>query len=213
MMAGLSEMRHMQGTMPKSQIPPSVSVALRAPSSRSSYPTHVLAIATAGTSSSDPKHTLIPVHAVTLAAHCAKLPALPPSNARVSGNNMQLPVLPLSLPSPAAFSILHTFMYTHRLDGVLKALLPLPTQFLEGLSHHGVRQALASSTTLHQLSSFVCASSNGNLQTITGHAAHVKEIWQDMVSLGLYDPELWDAIDLAWEIILGALNLGAAASK
>jgi hypothetical protein len=39
---------------------------------------------------------------------------------------------------------------------------------------------------------------------------HVKEVWQDMVALGLYDPQLWDAIDLAWEVILGALNLAAA---
>lgn len=203
-------MRHIQTTVPKSHLSTTVSVALRAPSSRSSYPTHVLAISTVGSSSSDPKHTLVPVHAVTLAAHCAKLPALPPSQARVSGNNMQLPILPLALPSQAAFTILHTFMLNHRLDSVLNALLPLPSQFLDGLSHHGIRQTLASSTTLHQLASYVCASSSGNLQTVTGHASHVKEMWQDMVSLGLYDPELWDAIDLAWEIVLGALNLGAA---
>jgi hypothetical protein len=31
-----------------------------------------------------------------------------------------------------------------------------------------------------------------------------------MVALGLYDPELWDAVDLAWEVVLGALNLAAA---
>jgi len=31
-----------------------------------------------------------------------------------------------------------------------------------------------------------------------------------MVALGLHDPELWDTVDLAWEIVLGALNLAAA---
>jgi hypothetical protein len=30
-----------------------------------------------------------------------------------------------------------------------------------------------------------------------------------MVALGLHDLELWDTLDLAWEIILGALSLAA----
>ncbi|EEB98437.1 hypothetical protein MPER_02052 [Moniliophthora perniciosa FA553] len=37
-----------------------------------------------------------------------------------------------------------------------------------------------------------------------------RDVWQDMVALGLHDPELWDTIDLAWEVILGALNLAAS---
>jgi hypothetical protein len=45
---------------------------------------------------------------------------------------------------------------------------------------------------------------------LTSHAAHVKELWQDMATLGLYNCELWDTIDLAWEIVLEALNLVAA---
>jgi hypothetical protein len=31
-----------------------------------------------------------------------------------------------------------------------------------------------------------------------------------MVALGLYDSELWDTVDLAWEVVLGALNLAAS---
>jgi hypothetical protein len=31
-----------------------------------------------------------------------------------------------------------------------------------------------------------------------------------MVALGLCDPELWDTVDLAWEVVLGALNLAAS---
>lgn len=69
---------------------------------------------------------------------------------------------------------------------------------------------MASGSMLHQLSSYLCSSASTNLGTLTTHAAHVKELWQDMVALGLHDPELWDAVDLAWEVILGALNLAAA---
>ncbi|RXW20242.1 hypothetical protein EST38_g5617 [Candolleomyces aberdarensis] len=126
------------------------------------------------------------------------------------GSTITLPVLPLTLPSPAAFSILHQFMYHHRLDSVLQALFPLPSAFLHNLSHQTVQSTLASGTMLHQLSTYVCSSASSNLATLTTHAAHVKELWQDMVALGLHDPELWDTVDLAWEIVLGALNLAAA---
>lgn len=101
-------------------------------------------------------------------------------------------------------------MYHHRLDVVLKALFPLPSQFLHNLSHHTVQSTLASGNLLHQLSTYLCSSASSNLQTLTTHAAHVKELWQDMVALGLHDPELWDTVDLAWEVVLGALNLAAA---
>ncbi|KAG5640410.1 hypothetical protein H0H81_012012, partial [Sphagnurus paluster] len=100
-------------------------------------------------------------------------------------------------------------MYTHRLDSVLKALFPVPSGFLHSLSHEVVKNALSSGATLHQLSSYLCASASSNLQTLMTHAGHVKELWQNMAALGLHDPELWDTLDLAWEVLLGALNLAA----
>ncbi|KAJ6565547.1 hypothetical protein DFH09DRAFT_1314838 [Mycena vulgaris] len=37
----------------------------------------------------------------------------------------------------------------------------------------------------------------------------VLPLWQDMVALGVYDSELWDALDLAWELVLGTLDSAA----
>jgi hypothetical protein len=118
-------------------------------------------------------------------------------------------VLPLNLPSPAAFKIIHTYLYNHSLEVFMKSLFPLPTAFVQSLSHHTVQSTLASGSSLHQLSSYLCSATGGSLQALTTHAAHVKELWQDFVALGLHDPELWDAIDLSWEVVLGALNLAA----
>jgi hypothetical protein len=59
----------------------------------------------------------------------------------------------------------------------------------------------------HTLASHLCASAGGNLSALMSHAGHVKELWQDMVARGMYDASLWDALDLAWEVVLGALNL------
>jgi hypothetical protein len=152
---------------------------------------------------------MFPVHGIVIAAQCSALPRLPPSSGPSSGV-LQIPVLPLALPSPAAFKVLHGYLYNHSLDGVLKSLFPLPAGFVQGLSHHTVQSTLASGTSLHQLSMYLCSSAGSSLQALTTHAAHVKELWQDMVALGLHDPELWDTLDLAWEITLGALNLAAA---
>ncbi|KAJ6568268.1 hypothetical protein DFH09DRAFT_918153 [Mycena vulgaris] len=183
-----------------------------------SYPTHVLAIASVAKGKSGEHgaaHTIFPVHTVVLAAHCAKLPRLPPSALSGSSRTASatLPVLLLTLPS------LRAFMYTHRLAPALATLLPLPPAFLASASSHGrsgeelthatLLVTLASPPALHALASHLCASASSNLDTLMGHAVHVKELWQDMVTLGVCDPELWDALDLAWEVVLGALDLAA----
>ncbi|KAF5384075.1 hypothetical protein D9615_003424 [Tricholomella constricta] len=211
MLAGISALApsHMPSSMPRSRLPSSLTIPLRTTSAaQPSYPTHILAVS----SSKNPSDQamMFPVHSLVLASHCAQLPRLPPSHQQPHSPTVHLPVLPLSIPSPAAFAVLHSFMYHHRLEAVLKALFPMPSGFLQSVSHEAVLGALASGSTLHQLSSYLCASASGNLSTLTTHTAHVKELWQDMAALGLHDPELWDTLDLAWEVVLGALNLAAA---
>ncbi|KAJ6464067.1 hypothetical protein C8R45DRAFT_1107640 [Mycena sanguinolenta] len=50
----------------------------------------------------------------------------------------------------------------------------------------------------------------GNIAIFMSHAAYVEELWRGMVALGVYDPALWDAWDLAWEVVLGAMGRCAA---
>ncbi|KAF7366864.1 hypothetical protein MSAN_00945000 [Mycena sanguinolenta] len=57
------------------------------------------------------------------AAHCAKLPPLPPAFAS-SHSDLTLPVLSITLLSSPAFAILHPWMYTCRLDAALDSLPP-----------------------------------------------------------------------------------------
>lgn len=211
MLAGISclSSSHMPTTMTKSHVPQVMTVPVRSSSSsHATYPTHVLAVASSKSSGNE--HVfMFPVHNIIIAAQCSALPRLPPSSA-VPSSTLHLPVLPLSLPSPAAFKVLHGYLYNHSLEAVLKSLFPLPSGFTQGLSHYTVQSTLSSGSLLHQLSTYLCSASGGSLQALTGHAAHVKELWQDMVALGLHDPELWDTLDLAWEITLGALNIAAS---
>ncbi|KAJ7123423.1 hypothetical protein C8R44DRAFT_875622 [Mycena epipterygia] len=82
--------------------------------------------------------------------------------------------------------------------------LPLPPQ------DAAILAALASGTARHMLAAHLHAASGGSLTALIGHAGQVKGLWQDMVALELYDAPLWDALDLAWEVVLGTLNLAAA---
>jgi hypothetical protein len=216
MLAGISSCApsHLPSSMPKSHLPASLTVPV-CPSSSTppSFPTHVLALSSSKPTSSNETLPLFPVHSLVLASHCALLPKLPaahPSSASSSSHSIVLPILPLSLPSPSAFPLLHNFMYTHRLDTLLNALIPMPPSFLSGINHAGVKAALGSGPRLHQLSQHLCGASGSGLQQLTNHAAHITALWRNVAALGLYDPELWDAMDLAWEVVLGALNLAAA---
>ncbi|KAJ7151318.1 hypothetical protein C8R43DRAFT_1127602 [Mycena crocata] len=97
---------------------------------------------------------------------------------------------------------------------------PWPSSFIESLAASFcssgaptpialIHAALSTPQTRPALSAHLCASAAGNPSALMAHAEHVKELWQDMVALGLYDAKLWDALDLAWEVVLGGLNLTA----
>ncbi|KAK7018614.1 hypothetical protein R3P38DRAFT_2983519 [Favolaschia claudopus] len=203
---------HLPSSLSKSTLPPYISVPIYPLRSLAnpSYPTHVLAISDTSFSGSEELHLIFPVHALILAAHCSKLPPLPPAAPHSSGN-VHLPVLPLALPSAPAFSLIHSFLYTKSLSSVLTALFPVPPQFITALSQKTVRAALQSGADLHHLSAHLCNSCKGSVQILMTHTAHVKELWQDMVALGIDDAALWDTVELAYEIVLGALNLAVMA--
>ncbi|KAF7439797.1 hypothetical protein PC9H_000133 [Pleurotus ostreatus] len=218
MMAGIASLApsHLPSTLPRSHLPSSLSIPIRSQSSHStqpSYPTHILAIAPSKPSSSHSADalTIVPTHALVLASQCALLPRFPASSSANPGSpQIQLPVIPVSLPSPAAFQLLHPFLYTHNLGALLASLLPMPQGFVQapGFGGDHVKHVLGSGQKLHELSVYLCQVSH-SLSALTSHAAHIKELWQDCVALGIYDVELWDAMDLAWEVVLGAMNLAA----
>jgi len=214
-LSAISNSHHIPSTLQKYQLPTSISIPIR--STTSSYPTHLLALSSSSSKSTNNNDQIpiFPVHAIVIATHCVNfppIPPIPPSNS----SSLTLPVLPLSIPSPAAFPILHTYLYTHSLYSLLSSLLPLPHPFTQSLStphaHSTVKETLASGPKLHQLSTYLCTHAIGNLQTLTSHASHVTAFWRNCVALGVYVPELWDAMDLAWEVVLGALNLATAAA-
>ncbi|KAH7928830.1 hypothetical protein BV22DRAFT_1058048 [Leucogyrophana mollusca] len=176
----------------------------------SDLPTHMLAVyARQSTSSAAVKRrvTLFPTHNVVLAANCASLPTLPAS-IPVSASDMQnspasinVPIVPLCIPSPETFPQLSTFLYTKRADHLLASLLPsssLPLSLLSASplpSTGSVKQYATSLATAH------------TPQTLLAHAMSVNGLWRNVCALGVFDERLWDVMDIAWEVLLGALGV------
>lgn len=197
-------------TIRQSHLPAHLNVGCRH-TAGAAYPTHLLAVGPSRPTSADQTLALVPTHALVLAAHCARAPPLDASAPHPSGSMLPLRVVRMTLPSPAAFSIIHTYMYNHRSDAVVQALFPsLPENVARQFrTREAVLGALASGQTKHQLAAHLAHVESSNLSRLSACAAHVKDVWQDMVSLGMCDPQLWDTIDLCWEIVLASLNLAA----
>ncbi|KAJ7130498.1 hypothetical protein C8R44DRAFT_872291 [Mycena epipterygia] len=199
------------------RLPPCALVSLRAPSVPAagppSYPTHALAIAPAGKDVGGP-YAILPVHAVVLAAR--RLPAPAPARPRA------LAFLGVAARAPAPAPLPAGVRHPPRLH-----VHPLPRPRLCRPPSLPARVPRFSGAALERAGRRACrhplrprlqhraphprhlhGASVGNLTALMGHADHAKELWQDMVALGLY--YLWDALDLAWEVVVGRLNLAAA---
>ncbi|KAG2356332.1 hypothetical protein BDR07DRAFT_1423553 [Suillus spraguei] len=204
MFAGIAALQLPQ-SMHRSQLhhTPSLTVPIRPSGPSSSYPTHILALSKSSTSES--YVTLVPTHALILASNCAALPRLPPSaSSHGATASVTLPVLPLTIPAPAAFTPLHTFLYTH------SAPNSSPLSFQPSRALSSLRGTLASGPALHTLSAHLVSSAPG-MGALTNVAQNIAAVWRNAVALGIHDPELWNCLDLAWEVILGAMNIGAGA--
>ncbi|HEV7736743.1 MAG TPA: hypothetical protein VGO47_05140 [Chlamydiales bacterium] len=149
-------------------------------------PTHVFAVY----AKASPRVFLHSAHAVVLAANCAHLPLLPASktDSTTSTASTTLPVVPLRIPNPATFPTLLHYLYTKRANHLLAALLPLTLGTPQSLQH--LSQHLAATYTL---------------PVLLTHAARVHGLWSNVVALGVFDDGLWKAIDMSWQVLLGAV--------
>ncbi|KAJ6565590.1 hypothetical protein DFH09DRAFT_1473750 [Mycena vulgaris] len=215
LLAATPELSASQPSRPRASTPPSrrshLAAALSFPLRASpgpnpvSYPTHALAIAPAskgkgGAGEHAAAHAIFPVH-VVLAAHYPKLPCLPPScapagSARTASATLPRPPADAPLAAPSPSSTPSRIPTASPARSPPSSPSPLPSSPPPRL------MAVAEKSSPTPLSSRPSPSRPPELM---GHAGHVKALWQDMVALGVYDPELWDALDLGWE----ALHLAA----
>lgn len=119
-------------------------------------------------------------------------------------------VVPIQVPDEHAFIGIHTFLVSRRLDRFIHQLIPVPSQMIT-LST-GRPGSSASNPLAHlsapALATYLAQNAQGDrVSALMGLAKNANNVWRTACSLGVYDKELWAAMDFSWEVILGALNM------
>ena len=166
----------------------------------STIPTHILAVYSSGA------HTdtvmLYATHALPLTVACAMLPRLPASRPQPrSDGHAQVPVVSIAVPHADAFEPLHDYILSHSAQGLLARLL---SPIARNLGRGG---ALPSAHTLAGLLAQATLTQGDRMAALMALTRNANMLWRNACSLGVFDREFWTVLDLAWDSILGAMNL------
>lgn len=192
-----SAVNNIMPMLPRS-VPPTHKVNVNAAPQSNRSPTHILALSSSKSSTDAP--LLYPTHALLMAAYCTSLPTLPPN----APNSSALTVLPLTVSSPTLFPLLQNFLLTKRHDLLLSSLLQISPNTLAAVGNAAPNAR--SSTLAHILIHHTKSSMPHLLQYTTQLTA----FWKLICSLGVFDSDTWETLDLAWEACLGAMNLAVS---
>ncbi|KAJ7594266.1 clampless1 Clp1 protein [Mycena floridula] len=170
-------------------------------------PTHLMAIYGPKKVPGQPTSVkLYPVHSIVLAANCARLPPLsapvdkpssfPQSSLRSScPQQLMARVQPLCLPSPQTYPQLSAYLYTKRISIICsEPFLPRCSQKFEPS-----QPSLSFAAELAQ---------KYTGQSLLQHVSAIHGLWQNVCALGIFDDELWEAMDAIWSVLLTALAIG-----
>lgn len=227
-------------SLPCAHLPSSIDAPLRPtaqPPTTSSFPTHVFAILSSRSSSTTPTAAsfadraslppsttvpLFPASALVMAAHCSLLPPLPHGSRHSATRRaaVTLPIVPLTVPSPETYTLLHAYLHTMRPDTLLASLLPslassLPQMSAASASAGSNQLVYVAQFSSHQLgrlahalagAAFQRGGTQGAMSGLMGHIKVINGLWQNVCALGVFDAELWGVMDVAWEVVLAAMT-------
>ena len=209
----LKAVASVNGIKPVGRLPAEMPIALTEPV-MAACPTHMLAVYSRRHAAPQPdgtptpypvsgpvtrKVTLFPVHSLVFAAYCTNLPPLcdPRDVSEAPDGFINLPIIPLGLPSAETFALLQAYLYTKRIDMLLAALMPaVPTGIPPGthihdeIKIHG--KALGEAFELEELLKY---------------AAVINGLWRSSCVLGVHGDPFWKAINLAWGSVAIGLDI------
>ncbi|KAJ3728496.1 hypothetical protein C8R42DRAFT_638265 [Lentinula raphanica] len=175
---------------------------------------------------------MYPVHALFLAAHCGKLGPFPPSPSlspspsafeselavpasEEEPRTLTVPVRPLCLPSPPTFPHLLHYFYLRRPEVLFRAFFPceFSTDFVRHCTSSSSSPSPSSESEsesekeIHALATHIGQTFTPGV--ILKHTKVIHGVWQNACALGAVDEGLWGAIGVGYEVMLGALAVGA----
>ncbi|KAI0327512.1 hypothetical protein GY45DRAFT_1108850 [Cubamyces sp. BRFM 1775] len=154
---------------------------------------------------------MYPTHGAIWAAYCSRLPTLPQKAPRIKvlvdarpgrprASCLRLPVVPIAVPYPPMFFPIMMFVYTFRKSTFVNMLLA--SEVL--LSHeHEADQAPERSIPQHARA----LAAKCDLRKLCQLAKNVHGAYRNMVTLGVVEDRMWDALNFAWDTVISAMEL------
>ena len=182
--------RNATATPPSGELPPELGLVCNDVSVEP--PSHIIA----AYSTIKTRVTLFPVHALVISANCAHVPTLPRSKPKTPsspGGTVMIPILSLRIPCLTTFPSLLSYLYTKHIDQLLFELLPAQN------TTPIAQLARAYATRLSVKELFI------QVQKVYG-------LWGNVAALGVFDDKLFQALEMAWEVLLNALAIKSGQS-
>ncbi|KAK7042549.1 Clampless protein 1 [Favolaschia claudopus] len=199
-------------THPSYSLPVTFSVTVPFLSDDIEYPTHILAVLLPSENEApEAPIPLVPIHGIVLAVNCSAEILRPliegddedSEDSDSTTYKLYLPVCSIRLPSVEALITLRNFMYTKEVDALFADLFPLPQPF----DHETLQRAQQSESLdckLALVQKLIWA--EPGVKHLLRYGSLVLDLWRTACCLGMHDDGFWDALDLAWELVLIALN-------
>ena len=127
-------------------------------------------------------------------------------------------MVPVAVPDASTFPHLHAYLHTKRADTLLATLLPKlqtllpPASGSSSSSSSRVYSEQFSKDAIPRLAQALASAAytqggpQGALGLLMAHAKVVNGLWKNTCALGVFDTELWNMMDLSWDVIIAALN-------
>lgn len=156
---------------------------------------------------------LYPTHAVIWAAHCARLPPMPPTEflpltcmkkadkEQEAVFCVRMPMRSIPLPFPQKFFTLTLFVYTLSKVVFVSHLLPCAA-FKAFLPETVVRGDEAYTKNIEAL-----AAACNSPSDVCRYARNVWGTYLNMCALGMGDPRIWDALNFAWTMVWDMMEI------
>ncbi|GJJ16299.1 hypothetical protein Clacol_010596 [Clathrus columnatus] len=137
-----------------------------------------------------------------------------------SSVQVTLPVIPLCIPSPGTFPLLQAYLYTKRTDKLLGALIPAIPSLSRMMSGPGLGVSHTQPST-SSASAFVASPADLSRQLSAAFLPNIllaatlrtHELWANIIALGIFDDNLWRAVNYAWKVLVGALEVAQMQTK
>ncbi|KAN0065395.1 hypothetical protein ACQY0O_001231 [Thecaphora frezii] len=184
-------------------------------------PTHLLAVYDDIETAS-----LVAAHAMVLALQCTSIPYLPPTEHDQPLSQTTLPIVPLCLPHPRDFEIVHKWLYHGDSTSLFQDLVPMAfvARFLSTLPS-AVRSlrlratpnpnpnptspsaTVAEDIQMGATDRIAWALSHLATNTLLDSLRRIQAAWKNGVAVGILSSRYWNQLDKAWQTVVAALVL------